>query len=37
MNIESEIFKKSKRNKDKLVSYGFKKENKIYIFSRNDE
>lgn len=32
MKIEEEIFKKSKPNYDKLIEYGFKKENNKYIY-----
>ena len=35
MNIENDIFKRSKINIDKLVKYGFKKENDHYIYSTN--
>ena len=34
MNIEREIFKRSKVNFDKLISYGFKKENNGYIYEK---
>ncbi|MDE6660347.1 MAG: MmcQ/YjbR family DNA-binding protein [Anaeroplasmataceae bacterium] len=34
MSIESEVFKKRKFSKDKLLSYGFKKDNTIYSFSK---
>ena len=35
MNIEYEIFKKSKIDYDKLVDYGFKKDNNIYTYETN--
>ena len=35
MNIEEEIFKKSKINVNKLLKYGFKKENNDYIYEKN--
>ncbi len=35
MNIEQEIFKRSVINFEKLIPYGFKKENKNYIISKN--
>lgn len=34
MNLEYEIFKKSKVNFDKLIKYGFKKEQDYYILSK---
>ena len=34
MKIEEEIFKKSKPIKEKLIKYGFKKENNIYIIEK---
>ena len=34
MNIENEVFKKYKLKKDKLISYGFKKENEMYKYSK---
>ena len=34
MNIEDEVFKKYKLKKDKLISYGFKKKNEIYKYSK---
>ena len=34
MIIEDELFKKYKLKKDKLISYGFKKENEIYKYSK---
>lgn len=33
MNIEDEIFKKTRLNEDKLLSYGFKKEGDLYLYS----
>lgn len=35
MNIENEIFKKSVIDYSKLIAYGFKKENKLYLLSQN--
>jgi len=35
MNIEKEIFKKSVIEFDKLIPYGFKKEDEKYIFTKN--
>ena len=35
MNIESDIFKKCYVNLNKLVNYGFKKENDIYVYEKN--
>lgn len=35
MTIEENVFKKYKLRKDKLISYGFKKENEIYKYSKN--
>ena len=35
MNIENEVFKRSKINFSKLLNYGFKKEDKIYKYSKN--
>lgn len=35
MNIENEIFKKSRIEYDKLISYGFKRIDEYYIISRN--
>ena len=35
MNIESEVFNKSKFNYDKLIKYGFKKKNNIYLYNKN--
>ena len=35
MNLEYEIFKKSKLNKDKLLDYGFKKEKNYYIIKKD--
>ena len=34
MNIENDIFKKSKVNFNKLIEYGFKKENDYYTYSK---
>ena len=34
MNIEDEIFKKKRLNKDKLISYGFNRNNKFYKYSK---
>ena len=34
MNIENEVFKKYKLKKDRLISYGFEKENDIYKYSK---
>lgn len=34
MNIEKEIFKRSKVDIDKLIKYGFKKENNKYIYEK---
>ena len=34
MNIEDEIFKKKRLNKDKLISYGFNRDNKFYKYSK---
>ena len=34
MIIEDEVFKKYKLKKDKLISYGFKKKNEIYKYSK---
>lgn len=34
MNIEDEIFKKLKRNENKLITYGFIKENEKYKYSK---
>ena len=35
MNIENEVFNKSKFNYDKLVKYGFKKNKDIYLYNKN--
>ena len=35
MRIEEEIFKRKKLPDDKLLSYGFKKENDDLVFSKN--
>ena len=35
MNLEEEIFKKTILNEDKLLSYGFIKENDMYLYSKN--
>lgn len=35
MNIENEVFKRSKINFSKLLKYGFKKEDNIYKYSKN--
>ena len=35
MNIESEIFKKSKVNKESLLNYGFIKEKDNYVFTKS--
>ena len=35
MTIEEEIFKKTKIDFDKLLKYGFKKENSLYKYSKN--
>lgn len=35
MNIESEIFKRTKMNPGKLIDYGFVKQHARYIFSKN--
>ena len=34
MIIEDEVFKKYKLKKDKLISYGFKKEDELYKYSK---
>ena len=35
MTIEEELFRKTKIDLDKLVKYGFKKENSVYKYSKN--
>lgn len=35
MNLEEKVFKKTNINIDKLISYGFKKINNSYIYSKN--
>ncbi len=35
MSIEEELFKKAQFDFSKLLSYGFKKENDVYLFSQN--
>ena len=34
-SIEKEIFKKTKTNYDKLIEYGFKKDNSLYKLEKN--
>ena len=35
LNIEEKIFKRMKLNKEKLIPYGFIKENESYHYSKN--
>jgi len=35
MNIEKEVFKRVSVNYNKLIDYGFKKENNVYIYEQN--